>query len=41
MKIMERTKKYIKSFAGFVFMLLVIFYLNYYELNPLYEPIYN
>ncbi len=41
MKMMERMKKYIKSFCGFVFMLLVIFYLNFYEFNPIYKPIYD
>ena len=41
MKMMERTKEYVKSISGFVFMLLVIFYLNYYELNPIYKPIYD
>lgn len=41
MKMIERMEEYIKSFSGFVFMLLVIFYLRYYELNPIYKPIYN
>ncbi len=41
MKMIEKTIEFIKSFSGFVFMLLVMFYLHYYEFNPIYKPVYN
>ena len=38
MNIIQTIKKYASNLSGCFLMLLVLFYLHYYEFNPIYEP---
>ncbi|WP_292474270.1 hypothetical protein [Methanosphaera sp.] len=41
MNMIKKAQSFIVNLSGCLFMLLVMFYLNYYEFNPIYKPIYD